>query len=433
MFDNRWSAWYSAVLMTALLLLPSCAATEEPEPESEPVVTVEAAPVLTAPIQLKITAEAVLYPLQQAAIVSKITAPIRRFYVEPGAMVRAGQLLAELESQDLAGAVAENQAALAQAEANYQTTVRATVPQEVQKAELEVRAAKDSLDAQQKQYDSLSGLFAQGAIAQRDVNEAQVGLTQARNQYEIAQRVLQDLQGFGTDQAVKAASAQRDAAKGRLESSQVQLGYSRITSPISGVVTDRPLFAGETAASGSPIITIMDLSSVIGRAHVSQEDAAQVKIGDPANLLPQDGSAAVKGRVTHISPALDPATTTVEVWVQFSNPGARLRAGTSLRLEIIAKTEPIALVIPQTAVVTDDSGATNVMLVDSADMPKKVAVMLGIRDGDNVQVLEGLEGGDRVVTTGAFELAKLDPDVLEKTKLKIQLPKEEEEPEEDEK
>ena len=422
-----------ALLLVSALALSACAASkEEEEAEPDRVVSVEVAPALSTSIQLRLSAEAVLYPIQQASIAPKITAPVRAFHVERGSAVRAGQVLAELESQDLGAAVAENQAASDQAEATYEVTARATVPQEVQKAELDVRAAQDALNAQQKRYDSLQDLYKQGAIAQREVNDALVTLTQARNQLEIAQRVQRDLQGFGRDQSLRAAAAQRDAAKRRLEASQVQLSYSKIVSPINGIVTDRPLFAGETAPAGGPLLTVMDLSSVIARAHISQEDATKLKVGNPASLFPPDGGPAVSGKVTQISPALDPLNTTVEVWVQAANAGARMKAGTSVRVEIVARNEPIALVVPEPAVVTDEHGETFVMLVAEGDKPKKQAVVLGIHDAGNVQVVEGLKGGDRVVSTGAFELSKLEPDVLKKTTLQIQLPKEEEE-EEDEK
>jgi cobalt-zinc-cadmium efflux system membrane fusion protein len=177
----------------------------------------------------------------------------------------------------------------------------------------------------------------------------------------------------------------------------------------------------------------MDLSSLIAKSHVSPEEAAVLKVGNDANLFPPDGGK-VSGKVTQISSALDAANTTVEVWVQVANPAMKLRAGTSLRMEIIAKSEPVALVIPQSAVVTSASGATSVMIVGEGDKPKKQPVTLGIHSDGNVQVTEGVKSGDRVVTTGVYELSKLDSDVLEKTKLQIQPAKEPPDPdEEDEK
>ena len=417
------------------ILLSGCSLKKHEPEEAEHVVTVDVAPVLSSQISLKVTADALLYPLQQAAIVPKISAPVKKFYVERGSRVRAGQLLAEVENRDLAGAAAENQATFEQAEANYQTTARGTVPEDLQKAELEVRSAKDAMDAQQKLFDSRQALYREGAISQKEVNDAQVALSQARSQYEIAVKRFEILQGVSREQSIKAAAAQRDAAKARAEAAQAQLSYSRIISPIDGVVTDRPFYAGEMPSSGNPIITVMDLSQVIARAHVSQEDARHLKMGVLRTLdggetvLPLDGGAQVSGKVTLISPALDPSSTTVEVWVQASNPGNRLKPGTSLRVEMIAQTVRNALIIPAAAVLTSPSGNTSVIVVDSENKPQKKSVSLGIRDAGNVQVTEGLESGERVVTVGAFELSKLEEDVLAKTKVQIQAPKEEEEEE----
>ena len=405
-----------------ILALGACGS--KPEEEASPVVTIDVAPVLSATIQRTVRADAVLYPVQQAAIVPKITAPVAKVYVERGARVRAGQLLLELENRDLAGAERESQAAYDQAEATYQTTARATVPQEAQKAELDVRGAKDDLDAKQAIYDSRQALFREGAIAQKDVNEAQVALSQARNQYELAQKHLADLRSFGNDAALKAASAQRDQAKARLDSAQAQLSYSRITSPIDGVVTDRPIFSGETASSGTAVVTVMDLSKVIARAHISQTEAAELNVGNPASLIGPD-NIPVDAKVTQISPALDATSTTVEVWVEAANPDAKLKPGTSVRAEMIAKTVDNAYVIPQAALLTGASGATSVIVIDKDNKPHKTSVDVGIRDNGKVQITDGVKSGDRVATTGAFELAKLEPDVLEKTKVQIAPPKEE--------
>jgi multidrug efflux pump subunit AcrA (membrane-fusion protein) len=322
-------------------------------------------------------------------------------------------------------AVSLAQAAYDLAEATYQTTARATVPQDAQRAELEVRAAKDTLDAQQALFDNRQRLVREGAIAQRDLNDAQVALTQARNQYEMAQKRLDDLRGFGGAQAMKAAAAARDQAKARNDTAQAQLAYSKITSPIDGVVTDRSLFAGETAAAGAPLVTVMALSQVITRAHITPAEAAELKVGNEASVIGPDG-APIPGKVTQVSPALDPVNTTVEIWVQSANPDLRLKPGASARVELVAQTVPGALVVPQTALITSPSGTTSVIVVDAENKPHKQAVTTGIRDAGSIQITDGLDSGQRVVTTGAFELAKLDPDVLDKTKVQIQAPKEEE-------
>ena len=418
-----------AVLIVAVACASVAACGRKSEQESTPVVTVDVAPVLLSQIQRTIRAESLIYPRQQAAIVPKISAPIRKAYVQRGARVRAGQLLLELENRDLAGATAESRASYDQAQANFETAARATVPQELQKADLDTRAAKDALDAQQAVYDNRQRLLQEGAIAEKDVNDARASLSQARMQYETARKRLEDLQGFARDQELKAAAAQRDAARGHFESAQAQLGYSRITSPIDGVVTDLPLYPGEMPPSGQPIVTVMDLSQVIARTHVSPAEAAELKVGNDANLI-GPGGAPIPGKVTQISPALDAANTTVEVWVQADNRDGALRPGTSMRVEMIARSVANALVVPQAAILTSPSGATFAILIDKDDKPHRRKIAVGIRDAGKAQITDGLESGQRVATTGAFELFKLEPEVLSKVKVQIAPAKEEEEPEE---
>jgi HlyD family secretion protein len=414
-------------IMLAAVTLASCSTKHEDEPA--PVVTVDVAPVLLSKVQRTIRAEGLLYPRQQAAIVPKVSAPVKKMYVQRGARVRAGQLVVELEDRDLAGAAAESRASLDLAEATFETTSKATVPQELQKAELDARAAKEAFDAAQSVFDNRQRLYKEGAIAQKDVNDAQVNLSQARSQYETSRKRFEDLQGFAHDQEIKAAAAQRNAARGRSESAQAQLNYARIVSPIDGVVTDLPLYPGETAASGAPVVTIMDTSRVTARAHVSQSDAAELAVGNEANLI-GPGGVPIAGKVTLVNAAVDASSSTVEVWAEADNADGKLRPGSSVRVELIAKTVPNALVIPQSAVLTSPTGATFAMVIDNESKPHLRKVATGIRDKGMVQVTDGLQSGQRVATTGAFELFKLDPDVLAKTKVQIAPAKEEEEPEE---
>jgi HlyD family secretion protein len=413
----------------AVLLLTTLACGGKKEEESGPVVTVDVAPVLLKKIDRTIRVDGLLYPRQQAAIVPKISAPIKKWYVQRGSRVRAGQLLVELENKDLQGAATESSAALSQAEATFETTSQATVPEELQKAELDAKAAADAVTAQQALFNSRQQLYKEGAIAQKDVNDAQVALSQARAQAETARKRLDDLRSFANEQALRAAAAQRDAARGRNESAQAQYSYSRLTSPIDGVVTDLPFYPGETGTAGAPVVTVMDVSRVTARTHMSQTDAAQIKVGDSANLIGDNG-VPVAAKVTHVSPALDPGNTTVEVRVEADNKDGRLRPGASLRVEVVAKTVPNALVIPQVAVLTSPQGTTYAVLIDKDNKPHLRKIAVGIRDAGHAQVTDGLSSGDRVATTGAYELFKLEPEVLEKTRVQIAPTKEVEEPEE---
>jgi RND family efflux transporter MFP subunit len=303
----------------------------------------------------------------------------------------------------LAGAQLKSQGGFQQAQVTYDM--------QVQKVEQDTKLAKQTLDAQQRLYDSRQALYKEGAVSAKDVEDASVALTQARNAYELTQKQAD----------LKIAEAQRNAAKGDMASAEAQVSYTKITSPIDGVVTDRPFYAGETPPTGAALITIMDLSQVVARAHISQLDATHLKAGDEATIAVPGQGPAIKAKVTLVSPALDPGSTTVEVWVQAANPGGRLKPGVSARVTMVGQTVPNAIVAPAAALLTDTDGVTSMIVLDTDNKPHKKKVKVGIRDAGDVQITDGLQGGERVVTVGAFELDKMDD--MTKATIQVQAPK----------
>jgi len=153
----------------------------------------------------------------------------------------------------------------------------------------------------------------------------------------------------------------------------------------------------------------------VARAHIPQEQAALLKVGDKAMVVvaglvsgvsdkaPGEDDA-IEGKVTVVSPALDPNSTTVEVWVQAKNPKGRLRPGTSVRISMLARSVENAVVIPAAAVLTAPDGTSYVMVAGSDNKAHQKTVKIGIRQADQIQILEGLAEGDRVVASGAYGL-----------------------------
>lgn len=372
--------------------------------EPEPAVSVQAAVVQQKTIHEIVSSEAVLYAKSQASIVPKISAPIEKFYVNRGSHVKTGQLVAQLENKDLQAALNQAKGAYEQAQAAYATSTQVSLPANAQNAQLNVKATRQAMQSARMVYESREKLYKAGAIARNLVEEAHVAYIQANNQYQMAEAQLEGLQKVGQSSAEKTAEGQLAAAKGQYEAALAQLQYSEIRSPITGVVTDRPLIEGQLAAAGTPMMTIMDLSHVIGRAYVSPEQASQLHVGDAATIVQGNGKPEIPAKVTVVSPALDPNSTTVQVWVEAANPGGELRPGSTVKMTIVALSVKNALVIPSTAVLTGDGGATSVMLVGADQHAHQTTVRTGIRQGDEVQITAGLHAGERVVTDGAYGL-----------------------------
>ncbi|HEU4415798.1 MAG TPA: efflux RND transporter periplasmic adaptor subunit [Candidatus Angelobacter sp.] len=383
--------------------------------EEEPEVNVQAAPAGKADISRIVNTEAVIFPVLQSAITPKISAPVKKFYVTRGQKVRQGQLLAVLENRDIAANALDNKGAYEQAEATYNTSMGATLPEEVSKSELDVQTAQQELEAQQKLYSSREDLFKQGALPRKDLDAAAVSLAQAKSAYNLARKHLEGLNAVGKQGAVKTANGQLTSARGKLMNAEAQLSYTEIRSPINGYITDRPLYPGEMASTSAPLLTVMDISQIIAKAHVPQSDALQLHKGDPAAISLAGLEKPMAGKISLISPALDPNSTTVEIWVQAANTGLQLRPGMTAQVAITAQTIKDALVIPGSALLNAKEDAAQVMVVDSQSHVQGRDVKTGIQSGQQVQIVSGLKPGEVVVTQGAYGL----PD---KTKVKIEKP-----------
>lgn len=367
-------------------------------------VEVQAAVAQRQPITEHIQVDAILSPLRQAVISPQISAPVQKFFVQRGSKVTKGELLAQLDNRSLKAALIDNQGSYDAAQAEYQTASKATVPEDTQKAKLDLAEAKANLDLNTQIVASRKQLFAEGAIPGRDLDTAQAALVQAQSAYDLARQHFAAVEHVSRAAALKSAQGQLESAKGKYLGATAELQYSQIRSPINGVVTDRPLYVGETASAGAPLLTVMDTSSLLAKVHLTQPQAQQLKVGDPASVLIPGITDPVAGKLTLVSPALDPGSTTVEVWVQISNPGRALKPGTAVHVSITGKTVPGALLVPAASLVTSPGGNKAVMVIDAGGVAHLKEVSTGIEDNGMVQIVSGISAGDRVVTTGAYSL-----------------------------
>jgi multidrug efflux pump subunit AcrA (membrane-fusion protein) len=327
---------------------------------------------------------------------------VQKFFVSRGDHVKAGQLLATLENRDLTAAVTESKGLLAQAESNLRSTSSATIPEQVVKAQTDVQSAQQAADAAQKLLENRRNLLKEGALARKLVDDAEVSYIQAKSQLEAAEEHLGDLQSVGKQEQVKTAQAQVEAARGHLQSAEAQVGYSEVHSPISGIVTDRPLYAGEMASAGTPLLTVMDISSIVARVSVPQTQATTVRIGQPATITQAGNPEKLEGKVAVVSPAADPNTTTVQVWITADNPNEHFKPGAAVHAAILTETIRNATLVPASAILPGEEGGTAVLTVSSDSRAHLRPVETGVRSGDKVQILTGVNPGDEVVVVGGL-------------------------------
>jgi len=309
----------------------------------ENVVTVGAGEIRTGPL---LSGE--LRAAREATVRAKMPGSVLEVRAEEGQAVRRGAVIARIEARPLQDALLSSQSA--------------------------VRSAEQSLAVAEREADRTASLVKGGALAERD-------LELARN-------------------AVAGAQAQLADARARLASVRQQLDDAVVTAPISGVVSGRPVNAGDVVSPGTLIATIIDPSSMLLEASVTSEALGELKLGTPVEFAVRGyPGQTFDGHIERIAPAADPVTRQVTIFVDVPNTRGRLVAGLFAEGRVTSERRQ-AVVVPATAV--DTSGQTPWVLRLRDGKAERVQVSIGVRDdrSERVEILSGIAAGD-VLLAGA--------------------------------
>ncbi|HKR02404.1 MAG TPA: efflux RND transporter periplasmic adaptor subunit, partial [Pyrinomonadaceae bacterium] len=396
-----------ALLLLIIWLLWPSKKTEVATEEANVVVSVRVAKALRQPIAAEVSSLGTIFPREQATVSPKINAQIKQMGLLKNRIVRAGQVVAVLESRDLQAQRAEALAAVREAQLNIRSVSGGANPQATAQAEKDLRDARANLDNARSLYERRLTLYKLGGIALKDVEAAQLALKQAENSLRLAERTAQLRTSTinPTDRAL--AESRATQAQDRLANLDAQLSYATIRAPITGVVTDQFQFEGEFAASGAKLLTVSDISEVIVKAQFADTVVANLKVGDPVTVIPTDHSSKqMKGQVSLVSRSSDPLNRTVEVWVNLGNGAGLLRAGGAAQVVVSTNQTGDAIVVPASAVTLEASNADagTVMVVDAGNVAHERKVTVGIRTGELVQITSGLQEGETVVIEGNYAL-----------------------------
>jgi HlyD family secretion protein len=404
----------------------------ESEKEVTPIVSVKVVKAEKGNIAAQITAVGTIWPREKADVGAKISAPIKQMALLKNKVVRAGEVIAVLESRDLQAQRAEAVAALNEARANERSLVTGTIPKtnaEDQKALFDARAKVNTARAT---YERRRLLYENGGISKKDLESSQLDLTTAEDELRLEEQTV-SLRARSLNPNDRALAEARTAqAQQHLATLDAQVGYATIRSPITGIVTDQFQYEGEFASAGGKLVTIADTSTVIVKAPFADTVAAQLKTGDAATVLPTDASAEeMKGQITLLSRSSDPTNRTVEVWVTLGNGAGKLRANGAAQVTVSANSKNDAIVVPASAVTLESSNADEgtVMVVDAQNVAHETKVTIGIRTADKIEIAEGLQGGETVVIEGNYALpdgTKVDTSAGEEKKEKGEEKKDEE-------
>ncbi|HOC16769.1 MAG TPA: efflux RND transporter periplasmic adaptor subunit [Vicinamibacterales bacterium] len=336
-------------------------------------------------------------PIAKVEIKSKANGIIKELRVDVGDTVRAGQVLAELDRDNLAARLREAQAALAGAQANLEAA-------EAELAKNRVEAEGPQVAFARRNLERADQLAREKLISTQALDDARSALEQAENQQRVARSQL------GVSRArVAQAHATVAQAKAAAERAAEELDNATIRSPIDAVVLSRDVEVGSPVSSilnlGSAATLVMvlgDMSTVYVRGRVDEADVGLVKLGQPARIRVETfKDRPFEGRVTQIAPMGVEKDNVVnfEVRVSIDNASGELRANMTSNAEIVLEEHAGTLVIPEAAVVYDASREASVEVVsDSAPNGReRRPITTGLSNGTKTEVLKGLKEGDRVI------------------------------------
>ena len=340
--------------------------------------------VTAAPIAGVVSATGkILVPEDRTAVIGPVNeGRIVKLYAGQGSKVRKGQKLAELESADIDQAEADYLKALADAE-NAK------------------RSAAAEIKLAQQTYDRTKALYEKTVVPGKTLQSAEHDL-------EVAKATAEN-NAASTKATLTAARRHllilglNDAAIDALATKPGLAATFSLNSPIDGVVVERDATIGATVGPDANVFKIIDTSRVWVDANVFEKDLPRVRVGQGVKLtVTAFPGTTFSGRVIFINSVVDPDSRTVKVRTEVPNPDGRLKPDMFSNIEIITDVNSTAISVPQSAVLED--GGKSVVFVAEANGYKPRQVQLGIKNGDRVEIVDGLNSGDRVVTKGNYLL-----------------------------
>jgi len=336
-------------------------------------------------------------PITKVEVKSKASGIVKKLLVQAGDKVKKGQLLAQLDKEEIQAQVAQSQAALQAAEASLKGS-------EADYERAKVDAEGPDVPLLKRAYERAIGMAKEGVVSTSALEDAQKNYELSLNKQNVSKAQLVVLRA-----KIGQSAAQVSQDRANLKQLEEQLGYTDIESPIDGVVLSRDVEMGDAVSSilvlGSSatlVMTLGDTSEVYVKGKVDESDIGKVYLGQPARIKVESfKDKTFNGKVTRISPmgVEKDNVTTFEVRVSINNPGGELKAEMTANAEIILEEHKSVLQIPEGAILYDKDKKASVEMPDpkAKDGKKKMAVNIGISNGAKTEVVGGLKEGDQVV------------------------------------
>ncbi len=406
---KKWIAIIGFLLILLVVgviwLLPLFSSTLEvtssSEDRMETVVTVAIAQ--TRNLERVLIFHGDLVARAQIHIIPRVPGRIETVHVQVGDKVNQGDILVQLEAEELILQKRQAGAALALAQANLDRTLAGARPEEVVQALAALEQAQASYDNMKQTHDRAALLYEQGVMSGNDWDGVKAQWTVAQAQLKTAQKSVELVQQGARAEDLAAARASVTQAQAAYDLASLTARHTKITAPISGLVSRVNADVGAMASAGAPVVTVVDSSLVRLHTQVGEGDVVRLQPGQPAliklNALPNLG---VQGIVATVAPAADASSGQFPITIDIPNEHGRLRPGMYGTAKIVIEHFEQVVSIPTRAII-QHQGAPHVYIVQS-DVVHLTPVTVGENIQPYVEIIEGVSPGERIVVVGQENL-----------------------------
>jgi membrane fusion protein, heavy metal efflux system len=387
---------------------PKDAIAVDPETAKRMGIEVESIASKRLALGIQTTGQIAHMPDRKAEVTTPIKGKVVKLFVKPGAVVKAGQVLAILSSPELGELRVSAIEKRAEAEVDLRLA-KQNYDRQKQIATLDIEQARTELKIDRERYDRDKELQERGAIPKRQLLESESKLATAKVSVTKAESRLQVVEAEAQQQRAQSRVQLSNAAyEARLRQLSVNAnsdGTIAIKAPIDGAIADREISLGQSVEeAGKPLMTIVDSSTVLATANVYEKDLNKVKTGQSVRIkvagLPD---RTFTGKVTVIGAVVAGESRVVPVQAELDNSNGLLKPGMFAELEILTERSPEAvLTIPQSAIV--EANGQQIVYVQNGNGYQPVNITVGRKSGDLVEIKDGLFEGDLVVTQRGMQL-----------------------------
>ncbi len=408
-------AWILCLLCLSMLWSGCNSSQAEGEnQEARPVIAV--AKAARRDLQDVLTLTGQVTPRVDVKVMPEVPGRVEKVEVRVGDKVEKGRLMVQLANHDQRLQLQQAQAAFKIAEARLAETLAGAREQDLEQLRQALAGAELNYEQACREYERMKELYKEGFISQQQYEGVRLQKDLAYTQYVSAQSRLSMAEEGATKETIKTLEAQVEQASAAVSLAESAYRKTMITAPVSGMVAMVNLNEGDMASPGMPAVILVDLDTVHIKAALPEGAVNRVEEGLTVEVyVPAVRDLPFEGAVEEISPIAPEGGRSYPVKVVIDNPEGLLKSGMYARMELQVEKREQVLTVPLEALLTENA-STSVLIVEDVTAVKKV-LKLGIRDENYVEVLSGLNAGDKVIVRGQRGLMEgMKVEVLEDDK-----------------